>query len=234
MTLVARLAVPIDALAVRRARASASIALVTLVTACGHGRRAPSAVDDAGALPAFSRSAFTKELVDGGTVLPVPTTSEPAALDEILGAAAKNAPSPDDERSLIGTDTHLVSDAGVHPPRADAPKSGRVRVGSVSVEPGMSSPAIERAARAQLYWPLVQRCRDPAGGILPPEVVRLTFHVDRDGYIVPATILAVAKETRFADAARCMARELGIVQFRAPAGGRGLPQVVTTDVPSVD
>jgi len=98
----------------------------------------------------------------------------------------------------------------------------------------MSSPAIERAARAQLYWPLVQRCRDEGGGLLPPEVVHLAFHLDQDGYVVPATILAVPREKRFADAARCMARELSMATFRAPAAARGLPQTVSMDVPSVD
>jgi hypothetical protein len=107
-------------------------------------------------------------------------------------------------------------------------------VGKVTVEPGMSSPTVERALRAQLYWPLVQRCRDRRGAILPPEVVRLEFHLDLDGYVIPATVLAVPKDRQYEDAARCMGRELTMATFRAPAAARGQTQEVKTDVPSVD
>ena len=139
--------------------------------------------------------------------------------------------------ALIGTDTKVPADAGAAAgvsPTPEAPRSSKIRVGKVTAEPAMSSPTVERAARAQLYWPLVQRCRDREGAILPPEVVHLAFQIDREGYIVPATILAFPKEPRFADAARCMARELSMATFRAPAGARGLPQNVSMDVPSVD
>jgi hypothetical protein len=60
------------------------------------------------------------------------------------------------------------------------------------------------------------------------------LHIDHEGYIVPATILAIPKDPRFAEAARCMARELRAAAFRAPAAARGLPMNVKTDVPSVD
>jgi hypothetical protein len=166
----------------------------------------------------------------------VPATADPTALDELLAAAPRRADAGADRTGLIGTDTGVRGDAGApdSAPAAETTKAGRVRLGKVTIEPGMSSPSIERAARAQLYWPLVQRCRDPAGAILPPEVVRLTFHLDRDGYVVPSTILAVPREPRFADAARCMARELGMATFRAPAAARGLLENVSMDVPSVD
>jgi hypothetical protein len=202
----------------------------------GCGERPRSSAAPAGAA-SFSREAFAPDGGDAGaTDLPVPTTPDPRALDEILAAAARVAPGDGGlDHAALGSDTGLPADAGVRAaPRLDTPKIGRVHVGSVVVEPGMSSPAIERAARAQLYWPLVQRCRAADGAILPPEVVHLRFHLDRDGYVVAATILAVAKEPRFEDAARCMARELAMATFRAPAGARGLPQVVATDVPSVD
>jgi hypothetical protein len=60
------------------------------------------------------------------------------------------------------------------------------------------------------------------------------IHIDHDGYNVPATIVAIPAEPRFADAARCMARELRAAAFRAPAAARGTPITVSTDVPSVD
>jgi hypothetical protein len=198
----------------------------------------PPAPGPAAAPPAFSRPAFGPPLGDAGAgEPPVPSSAEPGALDEILAAAASRARSGAADRSAaIGTDTGVPGDAGPAAPSApvEPAKTARIHVGKVVVEPGMSSPTIERAARAQLYWPLVQRCRDADGGILPAEVVHLTFHLDADGYVIPATILAVPKDPRFADAARCMARELSVATFRAPAAARGLPQNVSTDVPSVD
>jgi hypothetical protein len=212
--------------------------LLLLLGACARSPAEPPAgerVLDAG-VPVFSREAFSSSAADAGVDPPVATTVEPAALDEILAAAGRaRPPSGVDRGGLLGTETKVPLEAGaaVQAP-APLPRSGTIRVGKVVVEPGMSTPSIERAARAQIYWPLVQRCRDPEGAILPPEVVHLAFQIDLDGYIVPSTVLAVPKEPRFGEAARCMARELGMTSFRAPAAARGLVQHVTTDVPSVD
>ena len=215
--------------------------LVLLLAACGRGadESTPAAPGAPPGAPSFSREAFALASVDGGAAaLPVPTITDPRALDEILAAAPRpalvNADGGPSRETLLGTDTGVASDAGAARPGApDSSKAARIHVGKVTIEPGMSTPAIERAARAQLYWPLVQRCRDRDGNILPAEVVHLTFHLDRDGYVIPATILAVGKEP-FADAARCMARELGMATFRSPAGARGTPVTVAMDVPSVD
>jgi hypothetical protein len=98
----------------------------------------------------------------------------------------------------------------------------------------MSTPSIERECRAQLYWPLVQRCRDPSGSILPPEVVTLRFLVDADGAIVSSSIFAAASEPRWEPAAECMRRELSALPFRAPASVRGAVTRVEATVPSVD
>jgi hypothetical protein len=193
----------------------------------------------AGGSPVFGREAFAPPAGDaGGGELPVPTKADPAALDEILAAAAsRGAAAPPPRGGLVGTDTKVPGEAGAAggaSQTADTPRSSKIHVGKVIVEPGMSTPSVERSARAQVYWPLVQRCRDREGAILPPEVVHLAFQLDRDGYVVPATIRAAPKDPRFADAARCMARELSITTFRAPAAARGLPQDVFMDVPSVD
>ncbi|KYG05720.1 hypothetical protein BE21_03640 [Sorangium cellulosum] len=102
------------------------------------------------------------------------------------------------------------------------------------VQADMSSPAIEKAARAQLYWDLVQRCRGPDGKILPPDAVRVEFNVDAEGYIVVPTIIGSASDPRYDEAATCMRRELSGAAFRAPAGARGLPTRVDATVPSVD
>jgi hypothetical protein len=193
----------------------------------------------AGGSPVFAREAFAPPAGDaGGGELPVPTTADPAALEEILAAGAgRGAPTPPPRGWLVGTDTKVLGEAGAASGAsrsAEAPRSSKIHVGKVIIEPGMSSPSVERAARAQIYWPLVQRCRDHEGAILPPEVVHLAFQLDRDGYVVPATIRAAPRDARFADAARCMARELSMATFRAPAAARGLPQDVSMDVPSVD
>jgi hypothetical protein len=187
--------------------------------------------------PTFSREAFaTPPSSAAAAAASVPSTPDPRALAEIL-AAAPHLPPAGDPRApdaRIGSDTGVHVDAGAADASATPAKGPRVHVGKLTIEPGMSTPAIERAARAQLYWPMVQRCRDAGGAILPPEVVHLTFHLDRDGYVIPASILAVAKDAAFADAARCMARELAAAAFRAPPGARGLPEDVSMDVPSVD
>jgi hypothetical protein len=188
--------------------------------------------------PVFSREAFATAHGDAGTAEPpIPTAVVPRALDELLAAAPATPPAAAPDRdALLGTDTGLPGDGNAERralPSAE-PAKPHVRIGQVTTEPGMSGPAIERAARAELYWPLVQRCRDKDGAILPAEVVHVTFNLDQDGYVVPATVLAVAKDARFADAARCMARELTATTFRAPAGVRGRPSGVVMDVPSVD
>lgn len=232
-TRVARAPLPIDPSRVQARGA----ALLILLSACSHAPSEPAGGAPAGSA-VFSRDTFAPPPGDAGSGdPPVPASADPAVLDEILAAAPRPGGSPGrDPVALLGTDTGMKGDAGVAeaPAATDPAKGARIRVGKLSIEPGMSSPAIERAARAQLYWPLVQRCRAEDGALLPPEVVRLTFHLDRDGYVVPATILAIPKERRFADAARCMARELSMATFRAPASARGLPQTVSMDVPSVD
>jgi hypothetical protein len=205
--------------------------------ACAKTPGAPATSGATSAEPVFSREAFATARGDAGAAEPpIPTTVVPRALDELLAAAPATPPAARDHDALLGTDTGLPGDGNVEHralPSAE-PAKPRVRIGQVTTEPGMSGPAIERAARAELYWPLVQRCRDKDGAILPPEVVHVQFNLDQDGYVVPATVLAVAKDARFADAARCMARELTATTFRAPASVRGRPSGVVMDVPSVD
>jgi hypothetical protein len=257
---LARRVLPEDAAPVRGHASVLSI----LLAACARAPAEPSPPSPGGTT-VFSREAFAPPPADAGagesaklgdtpsplaklgdTPTPpgdapppapsVPRAPDPAALDELIAAAAKPREKGADRTALIGTDTGLRGDGGAveSAPVADTSRGARVQLGKVTVDPGMSSPSIERAARAQLYWPLVQRCRDLEGAILPPEVVHLTFHLDRDGYVVPSTILVVPREARFAEAARCMARELGMATFRAPAAARGMMQTVSMDVPSVD
>jgi hypothetical protein len=94
--------------------------------------------------------------------------------------------------------------------------------------------AAERMSRAQVYHPLVMRCRDADGKILPPDAIVLRFRVDEDGNIVPSSISAIAADPRHEAAANCMRRELSAVAFRGPAAFRGSPTSLRATIPSVD
>jgi hypothetical protein len=165
-------------------------------------------------------------------------SSDPEALDELIARAPKivRRPTGKDGGTAIGDDTLLppetISPAASAEPQA--PAKPKVVVGAPTVQPAMATPAIERASRAQLYWGLIQRCRDPEGHILPPEAIRLQFHIDGDGAIIASTIVATPRDPRFANAARCMQRELSMATFQAPVSTRGRESTVDAAVPSVD
>jgi hypothetical protein len=168
------------------------------------------------------------------------TTPDPTALEEILAASPKAGarPTGPDGGTLVGTVTDAdagPADAAAPAPDAALPKAeARVLAGEPEVQPGLPSPAIERAARAQLYYPLTTRCKDRDGKILPPDAIVLRFRIDPDGYVVPSSISAIATDPRHEDAANCMRRELGAATFRAPAASRGAGTSVNITLPSVD
>lgn len=175
---------------------------------------------------------------DGGAALL--TAPDPGALAEILAAApsaSARATGPDGG-TLVGTSTDPgaeAPDAAAPAPAAAAPKAqARVEEGKPEVQLGLPDPAIERAARAQLYFPLTTRCKDRDGKILPPDAIHLHFRIDPEGYVVPSSISAVAADPRYEDAANCMRRELGTATFRAPASARGTGTTVNATLPSVD
>ena len=161
------------------------------------------------------------------------------ALSEFLSAAPRDAgaPTAEDGGTLLGSDTKLpvpdVSAVASAPLAPGVPK-GRVDLGETTMQPQMSSPAIERAARAQLYWGLVQRCRDKDSKILPPDAVKLVFTIDPDGFISASSIVASAADPRHDDAALCMRRELSAATFQAPVSARGSTTRITATIPSVD
>lgn len=184
---------------------------------------------------------------------PAPINSvDPEALGEFLAAAPKDLPKPTgaDGASAIGTETSAKEGenkkdkkerGAAAAPSASAsaaasapPPQHVVSIGSLSVQAVMSTPSIERAAREQLYWPLVQRCRDKEGRILPPDSVLILFRVDPDGYIIGSSISATPSSPELEDAAHCMRRELSAATFRAPPGARGMMTSVTMTAPSVD
>lgn len=165
-------------------------------------------------------------------------TVDPQALADMLNEVPKTAPAPTDPDggTLIGSDTGAATTASPittsEPPVRS--KKGTVQLGTVAVQTDMASPAIERESRAQLYFPLVTKCRDKAGKILPPDAILLEFTIDVDGYIVPQNIAATATDPAHKAAAECMRRELSGLPFRGPPGARGQTAQVKMTVPSVD
>jgi len=200
---------------------------------------APAATGSA-ALAPWSRNAAPAVSAPTGDAGPaVVQTASPDALNEILAAAPAEHPAPtgEDGGTKIATSTGVRrAEPSAEPlaPEAAPPKKPQVGIGTLTLEPEMASPAVEREGRAQLYWSLVQRCRDKDGKILPPDVITLHFTIDAEGYIQPATILATASNPRYEEAAHCMLRELSAASFRAPPSARGIVAPVTATVPSVD
>ncbi|MEO7331895.1 MAG: hypothetical protein ABI193_25185 [Minicystis sp.] len=225
---------------------AALVLLSAVVTAPGCAPRESSATAGAGsvALPAssasgrWSRDALSApSAAKGPTEPPVLASADPSALDELLrrvpSAVAK--PTGSNGGSALGEDTHLPPDLPItEPPPPEVAHKPVITVGAPVMQATMANPAIERAARAQLYWNLVQRCRDKEGKILPPDAVHLKFNIDADGYIATSSIIATAADPRHADAAHCMRRELSTATFRAPAATRGQFGVIDATVPSVD
>jgi hypothetical protein len=233
-----------------------AIALVSALSACspgGQGTSPPlaSARPAASALAPWSRSesaASERDARDSGPP-PAAAAVDPAALDEILAAVPKGAAptTGPDGTSVVGTDTKLKPgdrDAEEEPkepvttispaPKVSPAEGGKVSFGPLSVQGEMASATLEREARAQLYWALVQRCRDKDGSILPPDVVTILFRIDEDGYIIGSSINATPSKPIYDDAAHCMRRELSGATFRAPPGTRDLLTHVKMTVPSVD
>jgi hypothetical protein len=187
----------------------------------------------------WSRSDFGAHLTETADAGPTASaTVDPLAFDDFLKAvpSAQPAPTDPDGGTLIGTSTGTATTASavavVEPPQRT--KKGTIQLGTVAVQTEMASPALEREARAQLYFPLVTRCRGGDGKVLPPDAVTLEFTIDVDGYIVPQNISATAASADHAAAAKCMRRELSGLPFRGPAGARGQMAHVKMTVPSVD
>jgi hypothetical protein len=221
------------------------IAVLPLLTACSRPEPTDARPADGGVA---SQAVWSRDAMSpAGARVPVPGTpeavtvssAEPAALAEIVAAAEAVAPRPP---SSAGTKIGTSTGAPEPEPQAPAPAAPaepprpRVEIGVPSLPHEMATPAIEKAARAQLYWDLVQRCRDPEGRILPPDAIELSFNLDGDGTLVVTTIVAEATDPRYDEAAACMRRELSLAgaTFRAPAGGRGSATRVNATVPSVD
>jgi hypothetical protein len=232
---------------VRCQAALASISAVLAVlggSACSRPAGDPTPSASASSASAAPGASWSREALaprrDGADPLDpaVIGSIDPAALDDLVAAAPKLVANPTavDGGTMIGADSGV--EAGpASPGEARAPEAtppSHVVVGAPTVQAAMANPAIERAARAQLYWNLVQRCRDKDGKILPPDAIVMEFAIDTDGYITPASIVATATSAEHAEAAHCMRRELSTATFRAPAATWGHASKVEVKLPSVD
>lgn len=165
---------------------------------------------------------------------PVPRTPDGGALGELV-AAAPSAPGPTGSAgTLVGTETGEPGPAEVvGEPIAPPDRGPRVQLGRVTVDPPLSSPAIERAARAQLYWRL-RTCRQVDGTPPPPDSIVLAFTLRRDGTVDPATVRADATEPGLQTVAACVLRTFSATPFIGPEAGRDMPTRVLITWPSVD
>ena len=174
-----------------------------------------------------------------GSAGPAPLTSaDPLALADLLRQVPTSTPGPTDPDggTLIGSETGVPGTAAPVTVE-DAPhrtKQVSVQLGALNVQAVMASPAIEREARAQLYYPLVSRCKGLDGKILPPDAVLLELTIDEEGYILHQNTVATAQDPQYKAAAECMRRELLALPFRGPAGARGVPAQVKITLPSID
>ncbi len=218
------------------ARAASIVTALALVSAgCAPKSEGSASGSEAPAGSVFARRAASS--ASDPAAPKVASSIDPGALAELLLDAPKpkaKVPTGVDGGTAIGTDTTLPlpsasASAGPAAPPAPQPSSS-----ARAERPIMTSHAIERALRAEVYWHLVQRCRDPSGAILPREAVHLSFIVDEEGEIVPSTITSKVSDKRFVEASRCMQRELSMMTFHAPASARGRRHIIKADVPAAD
>jgi hypothetical protein len=199
--------------------------MLVAVAACDGSDDVPNDASTAPALPRSSASAKKP--------LPVPTDPEPAALERLLQKVPKDVPPPSGSAgTLVGTNTGIDGHTEVvtsKRPRGEA----AVRAGPIEVQPLLSSPAIERAAREQIYWNL-RKCTGPDGKAPPPESITLRFTIDSDGSVDPASVSTHAATPELEPTAECVLSAFSASPFRGPAATRKTSARVIITWPSVD
>ncbi len=225
-------------------RALIGVGLGLLLASCGKGAEdaADAAPDDGTTRSAAGASSGV--LVGSEGFVPTPTKADPVALAELLRAAPDKTPSPTgpDGGTLVGSETEVeptkgspdevAAGAGTTGP-GQGPRAA-LRAGRMELRPQLSNVAIERAAREQIYWRLVQKCRDGKGEILPPDSITLVFTIRTDGSIDPASVGATAADKRYRAAAECVVREFSAIPFRGPEAALDQDTRVIATLPSVD
>ncbi len=165
----------------------------------------------------------------------VPKTPNGAALNELLANVPRQIPSSTnaDGGSLVGRKSGAPGE--VEPFMAAAPQPGtQLQIGTPTFEPLLSSPALERSARAQLYWALHKACPAPDGKPLPPDVITLRFTIRADGSIEPASVSTSCNDPQYQPVAECVLRTFSSLPFHGPTAGHGSTATLIVTWPSVD
>ncbi len=159
---------------------------------------------------------------------------DPVALGELLDHVPERPgprPTGPDGGTAVGTDTGIAGDEPAVDPPVPAPP--RLRVGRARYLPLLSNPAIERAARAQIYSPL-RICAEASNPPPPPESITLSFTLRPDGSVDPASVGAIANKEALDEVAACVVRTFSKIPFRGPAAAHGTSPRVVILWPSVD
>jgi hypothetical protein len=167
------------------------------------------------------------------TALPAPRRPEAQALAELLEAAPPSSDASMLEGSALRvgskTDRKPKEAAPVAKANVEPPPSGRV-----TIRVPVSSPSLERASRAQLYWAFGRVCRLPSGELPPPDSITLQFEIHGDGSVLPSSVSASASAPELKPVAECIVRVFLASGFTGPFEGRGLHTSVHMTWPSVD
>jgi hypothetical protein len=151
-------------------------------------------------------------------------------LDHVPSSRA-GSPTAPDGGTLVGSDSGVEGEVLPEPP--PVPSHRQLRLGRARYQPMLSNAAIERAARAQIYWHL-RKCTTAAGTPPPAESIALSFTLRPDGTVDPATVTAKAQDEKLDDVAECVVRTFSSIPFRGPAAAHGTSPRVVVVWPSVD
>jgi hypothetical protein len=186
--------------------------------------------------PADASAPKPQARVDEALEMPVPKRVNPAALSELLAAAPSSHPesTAPDGGTRVASDTGKAEGSAAQPSATANAGKARLRAGRMSLQPLLSSPAIERAAREQIYWTLGQKCKGPDGKPPAADSIVLKFTVRADGTVHPASVEASTDDPKLEATAECVLREFSALPFRGPAASRQSEARVIITWPSVD
>ncbi|MBM4358222.1 MAG: hypothetical protein FJ096_08925 [Deltaproteobacteria bacterium] len=165
---------------------------------------------------------------------PAPREPSPRALEELIEAAPRPAREP-----RVGGD---ATRAGSDTKKKEDPKRGPFTSDGTDVPPAVnvmirtpwSSPALERASRAQLYWAFGRACRKEDGDLPPSESITLEFDIHGDGSVLPSSVSATTDDPALKGVAECIERVFLASGFTGPIEGRGSSTRVRVTWPSID
>ena len=175
---------------------------------------------------------------DETEVAPVPSAASQAVLAELVGRSRQLPavrPTAPDGRTRVGSETGAKGPDATPTPALPPPRQRRpgLHAGPIEVQPAVSSPAIEREARAQIYWRL-RNCKQADGTPPPPDAIVLDFIIQGDGTIEPSSVKATTEDRTLEPVAACVLRTFAASPFTGPAAARNASARVVITWPSVD